>query len=138
MWGGGGGNMIFYSPNIFLLVTKDHMQIFKIAAVLLLGYIWINLKFTPKYTMLLSFITYSSRYSSNGKYYNREFLVQLGEREFLLGTSKDLEPDKEGNHIMQRVSMAASLSSTCSWITSISNMFHFNSSKSMTRAALHF
>ena len=46
------GNIIFYSSNLFLLVTKDHMQIFKIVAVLLLGYIWLNLKFPPKYTIV--------------------------------------------------------------------------------------
>ena len=28
------------------------MQIFKIVAVLLLGYIWLNLNFTPKYTIV--------------------------------------------------------------------------------------
>ena len=28
------------------------MQIFKIVAVPLLGYIWLNLKFTPKYTIV--------------------------------------------------------------------------------------
>ena len=38
--------------NLFLLVTKDHVQIFKIVAVLLLGYIWLDLKFTPKYIIV--------------------------------------------------------------------------------------
>ena len=47
-----GGNITFYSSNLFLLVTRDHMQIFKIIAVLLMGYIWLNLKFTSKYTIV--------------------------------------------------------------------------------------
>ena len=49
---GGGIIELFYSSNLFLLVIKDHMQIFKIVAVLLMGYIWLNLKFTPKYTIV--------------------------------------------------------------------------------------
>ena len=47
---GGGAYNFCYSYNPFLLVTKDHMQIFKTVAFLLLGYIWLNLKFIPKYT----------------------------------------------------------------------------------------
>ena len=51
--GGGGDNRIFCIVLLFfLLVTKDHMHIFKIVAVLLMGYIWLNLKFTPKYTIV--------------------------------------------------------------------------------------
>ena len=43
----GGGDIEFlYGYNV--LVTKEHMQIFKIIAILLLGF-WLNLKFTLKY-----------------------------------------------------------------------------------------
>ena len=34
------------------MVTKDHIQIFKSIAVLLLGYFWLNLKLTLKYTIV--------------------------------------------------------------------------------------
>ena len=35
-----------------LLVTKEPMQSFKIIALLLLGYFWLNVDFTPKYTIV--------------------------------------------------------------------------------------
>ena len=47
------------------------------------------------------------------KYKSRRILVQLGKRQFELGTSRNLEPGQEGeDHIMQSVSIAASVSST--------------------------
>ena len=47
-----GVKEFFHSFNLFLLVTKDHSKIFKIIAFPLLGYFWLNLKFTHKYTIV--------------------------------------------------------------------------------------
>ena len=38
--------------NLFLWVIKDLIEIFKIIVFLLLSYFWLNLKFTPKYTIV--------------------------------------------------------------------------------------
>ena len=48
----GAYEKLVYGFNFFLLVTKDHMHIFKIIAFLLLGYYWLYLKFTPKYNIV--------------------------------------------------------------------------------------
>ena len=42
------GFNIYKGSILILLVTKDHMQSFKIVAFLLLGYFWLKLKFTSK------------------------------------------------------------------------------------------
>ena len=62
----------------------DHMQILKIEDFLLLGYFWLNLKFTPKYTIVggeggvLEFFLKSQTYSlghswAHAKFQNRSF-----------------------------------------------------------------
>jgi hypothetical protein len=47
--GEGGELEFFYGSNLFLLDIKDCTQIFNIVALLLF---WLNLKFTPKYTIV--------------------------------------------------------------------------------------
>ena len=51
--GGEGEILNFYKGSkLILLVTQELMQSFKIIALFLLGYFWLNLDFTPKYTVV--------------------------------------------------------------------------------------
>ena len=84
MGGEGGVSEFFYGFNLFLLATKEHMQIFKIIALLLLFVFWLNLKFTLKYITVggeggvlefaLKFQPYSFGHSwAHAKFQNRSF-----------------------------------------------------------------
>ena len=52
VWGQGGYYKLFQGFDLILLVTNETMQSFKIVALLLFVYFWLNLNFTPKYTIV--------------------------------------------------------------------------------------
>ena len=49
---GGGMSEFTLGSNVILLVIHEPMQNFKIIAFLILGYIWLKLNFTSKYTIV--------------------------------------------------------------------------------------